>query len=78
VRTTTFSAGAAASIRTAVAIAALAGAGCNAKDPSQPKPPTPQAESGVIPQAQLDALNKARGVGDVLQQGAQRSDPEPR
>jgi hypothetical protein len=47
-------------------IAVLAINGCNAKDPSQPKPPTPQA--GVIPQAQLDALNKAKNVEKVLQQ----------
>jgi len=51
---------------------------CNAKDPSQPKPPTPQAEdrepASVIPQAQQDALNKARNVEAVLQQGAKRND----
>lgn len=54
---------------------ALAGvAACNGRDPSQPEPPTPQA-SGVIPQAQLDALDKAKNVEAVLQQGAKRSDP---
>lgn len=47
-------------------------AACNAKDPSQPKPPTPQA-GGAIPQAQLDALGQAKGVEATLQQGAQRS-----
>jgi hypothetical protein len=47
--------------------------GCNAKDPTQPKPPTPQA-NGVIPQAQLDALNKAKNVEQVLQQGQQRNE----
>jgi hypothetical protein len=66
VRTTTFS---------VCIAAALAIAGCNAKDPSQPNPPTPQAEGGVIPKAQLDALNKAKGVEETLKQGAQRSDP---
>lgn len=47
--------------------------GCNAKDPSQPKPPTPQA-GGVIPQAQLDALNKAKNVEQVLQQEKEAHD----
>jgi hypothetical protein len=44
---------------------------CGPKDPSQPKPPTPQA-GGVIPQAQLDALNKAKNVERVLQDSAQQ------
>lgn len=61
------------------ALVALTLAGCNAKDPSQPKPPTPQAEGGsgggVIPQAQIDALNKARNVENVLKEGAQRNEP---
>jgi hypothetical protein len=65
-------------LATGAAIAALLCA-CNAKDPSQPKPPTPQAEQpattgGVIPQSQLDAMKKAKEVEKVLQQGAQRSD----
>jgi hypothetical protein len=47
--------------------------GCNAKDPSQPTPPTPQAV-GVIPQAQLDTLNKARNVENVLQQEKETHD----
>lgn len=47
--------------------------GCNAKDPTQPKPPTPQAGS-VIPQAQLDALNKAKNVEQVLQQEKEAHD----
>ena len=47
--------------------------GCNAKDPSQPTPPTPQA-SGVIPQAKLDALNKAKNVENVLQQEKEAHD----
>jgi hypothetical protein len=65
------------SLAAGAAIAALLCA-CNAKDPSQPKPPTPQAETeqatGVIPQSQLDAMKKAKDVEKVLQQGAQRSD----
>lgn len=65
------------SIAAAAAIAASLCA-CNARDPSQPKPPTPQAETehatGVIPQSQLDAMKKAKDVEKVLQQGAQRSD----
>ena len=58
------------------ALIALALAGCNPKEPGQPNPPTPQTSNGVIPQAQLDALNKAKGVGEVLQQGAQRNEPD--
>lgn len=41
---------------------------CNKK---APEPPAPQT-SGVIPQAQLDALNKAKAVEGVIEQGAQR------
>lgn len=62
---------------TVVALTTLALAGCNPKEPTQPTPPTPQT-GGVIPQAQLDALNKAKGVEEVLQQGAQRSESEAR
>jgi hypothetical protein len=50
---------------------ALSICGCGPKDPSQPTPPTPQA-GGVIPQAQLDALNKAKNVEQVLQQEDQQ------
>jgi hypothetical protein len=39
--------------------------------PKNPEPPKPQAE-GVIPQAQLDALNKAKNVENVIMQGEQR------
>lgn len=60
------------SLLSAITITLSLGA-CNSKDPTQPKPPTPQA-TGVIPQAQLDALNKAKAVEDVLKQGAQRSE----
>lgn len=78
---------------TCAAIAAIGLAACNGRDPSQPRPPTPQAgeatpaaprgqgleaqdaRPGVVPQAQLDALQKARNVEGVLQQGAQRSEP---
>ncbi|HSB98241.1 MAG TPA: hypothetical protein VLC91_17400 [Spongiibacteraceae bacterium] len=57
-----------------IALALCSFSACNAKDPSQPKPPTPQT-GGVIPQAQLDALNKAKNVENVLQQEAhQRSE----
>jgi hypothetical protein len=44
---------------------------CGPKDPSQPKPPPP-ITGGVIPQAQLDALNKAKNVESVLQKEAQQ------
>lgn len=39
--------------------------------PKSPEPPKPQA-GGVIPQAQLDALNKAKGVENTLLQGEQQ------
>lgn len=56
-------------------LASLILAGCNPREPGQPpNPPTPQT-GGVIPQAQLDALDKARNVEDVLKQGAQRNEP---
>ena len=54
-------------------LVALALAGCNPKEPGQPSPPTPQT-GGVIPQAQMDALDKAKSVEGVLQQGAQRNE----
>jgi hypothetical protein len=41
-------------------------------DHKEPAKDTPQVE-GVIPQAQLDALNKAKGVeGTVMQQAEQQ------
>jgi hypothetical protein len=39
--------------------------------PKNPEPPKPQAE-GVIPQAQLDALNKAKNVENIIMQGDQQ------
>ena len=54
-----------------IALTLASFSGCNAKDPTQPKPPTPQTD-GVIPQAQLDALNKAKNVEQVLQQEADK------
>lgn len=56
----------------ALSLALACLAACNAKDPSQPKPPTPQA--GVVPHTQLDALDRAQGVEATLQQAAQRND----
>lgn len=54
----------------AVIVTALVSAiGCSPK--KAPEPPAPQA-GGVIPQAQLDALNKAKAVEGVVEQGAQR------
>ena len=41
-------------------------------DKKAPEPPAPQA-GGVIPQAQLDALNKAKAVEGVIEQNAQRT-----
>jgi hypothetical protein len=58
----------------AVALTTLALAGCNPKEPGQPNPPTPQT-SGAIPQGQLDAMDKAKNVEGVMEQGAQRSEP---
>lgn len=49
-------------------IAALA-SGCS--DKKSPEPAAPQ-NGGVIPQAQLDALNKAKNVENVIMQDAQR------
>lgn len=60
-------------LKAAVLPLVVLGIGCNAKDPSQPKPPTPQT-GGVIPQTQLDALNKAKNVENVLQQEKEAHD----
>lgn len=51
----------------ATAIVALAS--CSGK--KTPEPVAPQT-GGVIPQAQLDALNKAKNVENVLKEDAQR------
>lgn len=64
-------------IGSTVAAIALTLAGCNPKEPTQPTPPAPQTNSGVISQAQQDALNKAKGVGEVLEQGARRNESDP-
>ncbi len=58
-------------------IALLGLCACQPKDPSQPAPPTPQT-GGVIPQAQLDALNKAKNVEQVMKQAAEQRDATER
>lgn len=63
-------------LSTAVAATTLVLAACNPKEPGQPNPPSPQTSEGVLSQAQQDALNKAKGVGEVLQQGAQRNETD--
>ena len=50
-------------------IAIIMLAGCS--DKKSPEPAASQNE-GVIPQAQLDALNKAKNVENVIMQDAQR------
>lgn len=52
-----------------VATALIAIAGCH--DKNTPAPIAPQSE-GVIPQAQLDALNKAKNVENVIMKDADR------
>lgn len=51
--------------------AALAIGVLSACSPKNPELPKPQAE-GVIPQAQLDALNKAKNVDNVIMEGEQK------
>lgn len=49
-------------------VIAIAFCACSDKNVEQPKQPA----SGVIPQAQLDALNKAKNVENVIMQGEQQ------
>jgi len=49
----------------------LIGIAVAACSPRNPEPPMPQTD-GVIAQPQLDALNKAKAVGDVVGQAAQQ------
>ncbi len=50
-------------------LASLLIGGCSSK---QAPESAEQKPAGVIPQAQLDALNKAKAVEGVIEQGAQR------
>lgn len=58
-------------IRTALVIGTLLAVTACHKN-NTPEPIAPQKNEGVIPQAQLDALNKAKNVENVIMQDANR------
>jgi len=53
-----------------IMLAAAIGTACSEK--TNTPPPTPQPQ-GVIPQAQLDALNKAKNVENVMMEQADKT-----